>query len=177
LLVAGTCPVLSVAIILAEATMNFSIRQAELPDAAVVAEFNSRLAQESEGKKLDPAKLLPGVQALLQDAHKGVYFLALDDAARPLGQIMYTYEWSDWRNGWFWWLQSVFVVPQHRGCGVFRQLFDHVVSQARRQGNVIGLRLYVENNNTRAHEVYGRCGFEKAGYFVLERPLKESLSP
>ncbi len=151
--------------------MSLRIRKAGPQDAQIIADFNARLAQESEGKVLDQAKLLPGVQALLDDEHKGIYHLALDEDNRPIGQIMFTYEWSDWRNGWFWWVQSVYVVAEYRGRGVFRKLFEHLVELARSQGNVIGFRLYVEDNNTRAHEVYARCGFERAGYFVLERPL------
>jgi GNAT superfamily N-acetyltransferase len=85
---------------------------------------------------------------------------------------MYTYEWSDWRNGWFWWVQSVFVTAEYRGKGVFRELFNHLVQLAKAQGDVIGFRLYVEDNNTPAHEVYLRSGFERAGYFVLERPIQ-----
>lgn len=149
--------------------MSLQIRQAVVSDAEVIADFNSRLAMESEGKTLDQKTLLPGVQALLQDANKGIYYLACDEAGEAIGQIMHTYEWSDWRNGWFWWIQSVYVVAEHRGRGVFTTLFEHVREQARRQGNVIGIRLYVEDNNTRAHKVYERTGFESAGYFVLER--------
>jgi len=151
--------------------MTYTIRRASPADAEVVADFNARLAVESEGKTLDLALLLPGVHALLADEHKGVYHLALDAAGAPVGQVMHTFEWSDWRNGWFWWLQSVFVVADHRGKGVFRQLFEHVAATAKRRGDVIGLRLYVENNNNRAHDVYARCGFHPAGYFVMERSM------
>lgn len=149
--------------------MSYQIRKATPTDAEIVADFNSRLALESEGKTLDQSKLLPGVMALLQDEHKGVYHLACDTTGQPIGQVMYTYEWSDWRNGWFWWIQSVYVVAEHRGKGVFKQVFQHLWEKAKKQGNVIGFRLYVEENNSRAHEVYARSGFEKAGYFVLER--------
>ncbi len=149
--------------------MSYQIRKATNSDAEIVADFNSRLAFESEGKTLDQSKLLPGVKALLQDEYKGVYHLACDTNGQPIGQVMYTYEWSDWRNGWFWWIQSVYVVAEHRGKGVFKQVFQHLQENAKKQGNVIGFRLYVEENNTRAHEVYARSGFEKAGYFVLER--------
>lgn len=149
--------------------MTYQIRQATMDDAALIADFNARLAFESEGKTLDHSKLLPGVQALLLDEQKGIYHLALDDSGHPIGQIMYTFEWSDWRNGWFWWIQSVYVVVEHRGQGVFKQVFQHLKQCARNQGDVIGFRLYVEEANTRAHEVYARTGFEKAGYFVLEQ--------
>lgn len=151
--------------------MSYRIRRATVADAALVADFNNRLALESENKQLDMSKLLPGVATLLADEHKGVYHLALDERGEPIGQVMYTYEWSDWRNGWFWWIQSVYVTADHRGKGVFKQIFQHLEQQARAAGNVIGFRLYVEENNTRAHEVYARSGFEKAGYFVLEMLL------
>lgn len=152
--------------------MNFIIRRAALQDVEIVAEFNARLAKESEGKTLDRARLLPGVKALLADSHKGVYHLACATDGKPIGQIMYTYEWSDWRNGWFWWVQSVYVASEYRGKGVFRTLFNHLVQLAKAQGDVIGFRLYVENDNKPAHEVYQRSGFERAGYFVLERSIQ-----
>ncbi|HMO35979.1 MAG TPA: GNAT family N-acetyltransferase [Gemmatales bacterium] len=148
--------------------MTYQIRQATLGDAQIIAELNCRLASESEQKTLNPDKVLPGVCALLQDEHKGIYHLACDEQGQPVGQVMYTYEWSDWRNGWFWWIQSVYVVPEHRGRGVFRRIYQHLRQQASIQGNVIGFRLYVEENNTSAHEVYRRSGFTRPGYFVLE---------
>src|SRR5262245_36465553 len=124
--------------------MNFTIRRAAPQDAEIVAEFNARLAKESEGKTLNHSKLRQGVQALLTDPHKGVYHLACDSAGKGIGQIMYTYEWSDWRNGWFWWVQSVYVASEYRGQGVFSALFNHLVQLAKTQGDVIGFRLYVE---------------------------------
>jgi GNAT superfamily N-acetyltransferase len=148
--------------------MTYQIRRATLDDASIIADFNARFAIESEGKTLDQAKLLPGVRTLLQDEHKGVYHLACHDG-QPIGQVMYTYEWSDWRNGWFWWIQSVYVMAEHRSKGVFKHLFNHLQNHAKAQGNVVGFRLYVDEQNTRAHEVYARSGFEKAGYFVLEK--------
>lgn len=149
--------------------MSYQIRRAGVEDAEVVAEFNYRLAVESEGKTLDRAILLSGVKALLLDENKGVYHLACDAGGKPIGQVMYTYEWSDWRNGWHWWIQSVYVMAEHRGKGVFKQVFEHLRKCALEQGDVIGFRLYVEENNAVAHEVYLRSGFERAGYFVLMR--------
>src|SRR5262249_47546930 len=92
-----------------------TIRRATVADAPVVVEFNRLLAEESEGKTLDPTKLLPGVRAGLEDPARSLYFLA-EDGGQVLGQMAVTFEWSDWRNGWFWWVQSVYVVPAARRC-------------------------------------------------------------
>jgi GNAT superfamily N-acetyltransferase len=148
--------------------MSLSIRRAGPADAAVVAEFNRLLALESEGKTLDAAVLAAGVATGLADANKSVYFLAEEDGT-AVGQIMYTMEWSDWRNGWFWWIQSVYVRAEARRRGVFRALYEHVHQAARADGQVIGLRLYVERANHAAQETYRRMGMEAAGYLVFER--------
>ena len=148
--------------------MPISIRQAVAADAAVIVEFNRLLAEESEGKMLDVAVLAAGVAAGLADPRKSVYFLAEEDGL-ALGQIMFTTEWSDWRNGWFWWIQSVYVRPQARRRGVFRALFEHVRQTARADGQAIGLRLYVERDNRVAQETYRGMGMDEAGYLVFER--------
>ncbi len=148
--------------------MPLTIRQAVPADAAIVIEFNRLLAEESEGKSLDPAVLAPGVAAGLADPHKSVYFLAEEDGV-PIGQIMYTTEWSDWRNGWFWWIQSVYVRREARRRGVFRALFEHVAAAARAHPEVIGLRLYVERANHIAQQTYQQMGMTPAGYVVFER--------
>lgn len=148
--------------------MPLSIRKADPADVAVVGEFNRLLALESEHKTLDAAVLAAGVAAGLADANKSVYFLAEEDGA-AIGQIMYTREWSDWRNGWFWWIQSVYVKAEARRRGVFRALYEHVHQAARADGQVIGLRLYVEQANRIAQETYRRMGMDAAGYLVFER--------
>jgi GNAT superfamily N-acetyltransferase len=148
--------------------MPLSIRRGVPADAAIIVEFNRLLALESEGKTLDPAVLGRGVAAGLADPRKSVYFVAEEDGA-PVGQIMFTTEWSDWRNGWFWWVQSVYVRPEARRQGVFRALFEHVVQAARADGEVIGLRLYVEEDNYAARETYRRLGMESTTYGVFER--------
>lgn len=145
-----------------------TLRQAVPADAAVIAEFNRRLAFESEDKPLDMAKLLPGVRAVLGDAARGVYFVAELDG-EIVGQLLITTEWSDWRDGWFWWIQSVYVREDARRTGVFRLLYEHVAAQARARGDVIGLRLYVETENHRARQAYDRLGMSETGYLVLER--------
>ena len=148
--------------------MPLSIRQATAADAVIVVEFNRLLAQESEGKALDPAVLAAGVAAGLTDPRKSVYFIAEEDGL-PVGQIMYTTEWSDWRNGWFWWIQSVYIRHEARRRGVFRALFEQVLAAAREDAEVIGLRLYVERENQVAQETYRRLGMEAAGYMLFER--------
>ncbi|HZV08008.1 MAG TPA: GNAT family N-acetyltransferase [Gemmataceae bacterium] len=148
--------------------MTLSIRRAGPADVAVVTEFNRLLALESEGKTLDAAVLGAGVAAGLSDPGKSVYFIAEEDGA-PVGQMMYTTEWSDWRNGWFWWIQSVYVRPEARRRGVFRALFEHVHQSAKADGQVIGLRLYVERENHVAQKTYQNMGMESAGYLVFER--------
>ena len=148
--------------------MTIHVRDATGDDAALVCDFNARLARESEGKELDLALLRPGVAAVLADRHKGRYFIAEDDG-QVVGQLAITFEWSDWRNGWFWWVQSVYVVPEARRRGVFRALYRHVEQAARADPEVIGIRLYVERENTAAHGTYLKMGMAWAGYHVMEK--------
>src|SRR5207302_786408 len=114
-----------------EATMPLTVRRATPDDAPIIVEFNRRLAEESEGKTLDLNVLRAGVAAVLADPHKGPYFLAEADGV-PVGQMQVTYEFSDWRNGWFWWIQSVYVRPESRRQGVFKALYHHVAETAKR---------------------------------------------
>jgi ribosomal protein S18 acetylase RimI-like enzyme len=146
--------------------MPLSLRRAGPGDAAVIVEFNFRLALESEGKTLDRAVLAAGVAAGLADESKALYFLA-EEGGEALGQVMVTTEWSDWRNGWIWWVQSVYVRQGARRRGVFRALYEHVHAQA--GPGVVGLRLYVEQDNVAAQQTYQRLGMERTGYLVLER--------
>lgn len=143
--------------------MTLTIRRATGDDADTIAEFNRRLAWETEGKRLDADVLARGVQAVLHDAHKGFYTIAERDG-EPIGQTLITFEWSDWRNGWYWWIQSVYVSESARRGGVFRAIVEHIRSQALADASVIGLRLYVEPGNTRAQAVYRNLGLEPEGY-------------
>ena len=149
--------------------MPLTIRRATPADLPTVVEFNRRLAEESEGKSLDVALLTAGVAAALADPErKGPYFLACEGGA-PVGQMQVTYEFSDWRNGWFWWIQGVYVRPEARRGGVFRALYEHVAAAARGDPQVVGLRLYVERDNQRAHQTYLKLGLGWTGYQVMER--------
>ncbi len=148
--------------------MPIQVRPATSADLDVICEFNALLALESEGKALDSARLRPGVEAMLADANKGLYFLA-EEAGAVVGQLGVTTEWSDWRNGWFWWIQSVYVRQAARRRGVFRSLFQYVQEAAQRDPQVIGIRLYVDNDNHAAHGTYRSLGLEWTGYHVMER--------
>jgi len=145
------------------------VREATSEDAEAIVEFNRRMAAETEGVSLPLDTLRRGVAAALSDRAKARYFLACD-GTRPVGQVMVTLEWSDWRNGFFWWLQSVYVLPEYRGKGVFRRLYEHVCELARQSGDVVGIRLYVEQHNKVAQAVYQRLGMRYANYLVYESP-------
>jgi GNAT superfamily N-acetyltransferase len=147
--------------------MPIHVRAATIADADLVCEFNSKLALESEGKTLDAGLLKPGVRKALADGNKGRYFLA-EYGGQIVGQLGVTYEWSDWRNGWFWWIQSVYVRPEARRRGVFRALFQHVQQEAQDDPEVIGIRLYVERENHAAHGTYQAMGLEWTTYQVME---------
>ena len=153
--------------------MSFSVRRATLADAAIIAEFNRRLAVETEDVELDPATLAKGVAAILGDTNKGRYFVAERDG-EVIGQMMITYEWSDWRNGWIWWLQSVYVRADCRRLGIFRSLFGHIVDEARREGDVVMIRLYVEDENVAAQATYRQLGFEVMHFKLMARTLATS---
>ncbi len=138
-----------------------------MSDAPFIADGNLRLALETERRQLDPATVESGVKALLSDPAKGNYFVAEADG-QVVGQLLITREWSDWRNGDFWWLQSVYVLEPFRGGGVFRALFEHVNTLARLRKDVCGLRLYVEANNARAQAAYRRLGLNRTDYAMFE---------
>jgi GNAT superfamily N-acetyltransferase len=148
------------------------VRDATLADLDFIVGSNARIAEETEGRVLDRAHLVPGVRALLADRGKGRYFIA-EDAGQPLGQLMYTTEWSDWRNGDFWWIQSVYVQREARRRGVFTLLYRHLERLARSSPQVCGIRLYVEAHNAAARATYLRLGLHDSGYQVLEVDFRE----
>ena len=147
--------------------MNLSVREARRGDAKVIARYNAAMAEETEGKALDPGCVGPGVAALFANPSLGRYWVAEADG-QVIGQVMVTYEWSDWRNGMIWWIQSVYVRPESRRKGVFSGLYRHVESLAAAAPGVIGLRLYVESNNVRAQQTYKALGMVEPGYLVME---------
>ena len=152
----------------------FTIRPGAISDAPVIAAFNAVMAREIEAVELDPDRLLAGVRAVFDDPAKGFYLVAEQDS-EVIGQLMITYEWSDWRNGVFWWVQSVYVAPAVRGRGAYRQLYGELLRRAQQQGDVCGVRLYVEHNNDAAKLAYAKLGMSATVYemweedFVLRR--------
>jgi GNAT superfamily N-acetyltransferase len=145
------------------------VRDARSGDLDVIVGFNERLASESEGKVLDRAVLERGVRAALADPDRLRYWVAERvGTGEVVGQAAVTREWSDWRNGWLWWFQSVYVQPDARRQGVFRALFARIRTTAREAGDVVGLRLYVEDANRPAQATYGSVGMTPGGYHVYE---------
>ena len=149
--------------------MDLNIRVAAASDADAMVAFNQAMALETEGKKLSAEVLKPGVEAVFADPQKGFYVVA-ESAGRVVGGLMVTFEWSDWRDAWFWWIQSVYVLPEARGTGIYRKLYEFV--KARASGvNVCGFRLYVESDNTRAQSVYERLGMSRSHYLMYEEDV------
>ena len=150
--------------------MTLTVRPAGVEDADTIAAFNRAMAGETEGLSLDPARVSAGVRAVFADPAKGFYLIA-EEGGNPVGQLLVTPEWTDWRNGAFWWVQSVYVVPEARRKGVFRALLKAVESRAAEHAEVRGLRLYVHRHNQAAHRAYRRLGWRRADYDLYERDL------
>ena len=142
------------------------IRLATPADAQVLVEFNAAMALETERKELLPEVIGAGVRSLLANPAAGFYVVA--EQERPVGSLMITKEWSDWRNGTFWWIQSVYVRPQFRRQGVYKRLYRHVQELAAHDSAVCGFRLYVERENSRAQATYDALGMKQTRYLVFE---------
>jgi ribosomal protein S18 acetylase RimI-like enzyme len=144
------------------------IRLARRRDAPALVAFNSAMALETEAKLLFPNVIGAGVRALLARPASGFYVVAQCNA-QVIGALLITKEWSDWRNGDFWWVQSVYVLPEHRGRGVYRRLYRHVQRLAARRRSVVGFRLYVDHDNARARRVYRSLGMKQTRYAIFEQ--------
>jgi ribosomal protein S18 acetylase RimI-like enzyme len=124
------------------------------------------MAMESEGCVLDKEKVTKGVTAAMLDDSKGIYWVAKFEG-RTIGSLMITREWSDWNNEWYWWIQSVYVMPEYRGQGIFRAMYTKVIEMAKEQ-NINQVRLYVDRHNTNAQKVYQKLGMEECHYLMYE---------
>ncbi len=147
-----------------------NIRLAGREDVFHFVEFNQAMALETEGKTLDRSTVEAAVEAVIDDPNKGFYVVAEEDG-QIVGGLLITYEWSDWRGRWWWWIQSVFIRPEARGKRVYSQLNDFVKQLAREAGNVYGIRLYVETDNVHAQLVYEKVGMEQSHYLMYEETL------
>jgi ribosomal protein S18 acetylase RimI-like enzyme len=146
---------------------DVQIRPATIADLPILVEFQQRLAFESENITLDVSVLRKGMEALFSDTAKGAYYVA-DLEGQPVGCHMITYEWSDWRNGVVYWLQSVYVKEQFRQLGVFKKMFEVLKTRIQQDDSVKGLRLYVDKTNLRAQKVYAAMGMNGDHYSVFE---------
>ena len=156
--------------------MIMTVRLANPADTAVIVDFNRAMARETEDRELPFDTITAGVAAILARPELGFYLVA-EESGVVTGCLMITYEWSDWRNGLFWWVQSVYVHPNHRGRGVYRALYAEAKRRARAQGGVCGFRLYVEENNTAAQETYRRQGMTPTHYRMFEELLLDTSAP
>lgn len=143
------------------------IRLASRADADALVEFNQAMALETEGKVLTKEVLSPGVSAVFEDVNKGFYVVAEMDGS-VVGGLLITFEWSDWRNKWFWWIQSVFIRPEYRGQSIYSRMYDFVKTLADNRGDVCGFRLYVEHDNIKAQRVYEKLGMKRSHYLAYE---------
>ena len=151
--------------------MKIHVVQADPKHADIIAKFNQAMAIETEGKALPWDKIHPGIQAILQDSSLGFYLVAIDQED-VVGCLAITYEWSDWRNGLFWWIQSVFVAPSHRAKGVSSAMYSHVKHLATEEPGICGIRLYVEKENLTAQHTYKKLGMIETHYRIMEEEFK-----
>jgi ribosomal protein S18 acetylase RimI-like enzyme len=144
-----------------------TIHKAKPEHIEFLLDFQQRLAMESENVQLSTETLRAGMSAMFKDPAKGQYYVAID-GDQVIGCHMITHEWSDWRNGMVWWLQSVYVKESHRKSGVFKKMYDNIISLINEDPGLIGLRLYVDKSNTRAMKVYEAMGMDGSHYTVYE---------
>jgi ribosomal protein S18 acetylase RimI-like enzyme len=147
--------------------MTTDVRRATNTDIDTIARFNAAMALETENKMLDEEVLWAGVERFVSDESLGFYLVA-ERGDSVIGCLGITYEWSDWRNGLFWWIQSVYIDPTARRQGVFRQLYERTVDLAHHSEGVCGIRLYVERENTRAQATYQSLGMIETNYRIFE---------
>lgn len=146
---------------------DLAVRAARPDDAPAILEFQLRMARETEDLELDHETVRGGVEAVFADPGKGAYWVA-EREGRVVGCLLTTFEWSDWRNGVVLWIQSVYVVPEERGRGVYRALYEHLKGRVEADPGLKGIRLYVDRRNTDAQRVYERLGMTREHYDTFE---------
>ena len=146
------------------------IRDGKISDVKTIVRFQKDMARETENRALSDDYINPGVMSVFNEAEKGFYLVA-ESNGEVVGSLLVTYEWSDWRNGWCWWVQSVYVEKEWRRKGVYRHLNDEVTQRWQKTRGVCGIRLYVERNNTTAQNVYKNLGMKETDYLLYEVEL------
>lgn len=147
-----------------------NIRFAKVEDADAIAGFQVAMALETEDRVLDAEVVAGAVRDVFADGMKGFYVVA-EDAGEVVGSLMISYEWSDWRRGWWWWIQSVYIKPKARGRHIYSLMYEFVKQKAQDAGNVKGIRLYVETENEHAQRVYEKLGMSRSSYFMYDAEL------
>ena len=150
--------------------IKITIREATREDTESIVRFQEGMALETEGKVLDEALLRDGITAIFDSTQKGFYIVA-EVGSVVVGSLLITYEWSDWRNATFWWIQSVFVDANWRRKGVYRSMYEYVVNVAKSRKDICGIRLYVERTNTIAQETYKDLGMTHSHYDLYETDI------
>jgi ribosomal protein S18 acetylase RimI-like enzyme len=151
---------------------TIAVRNAREQDIPALTDFNLAMARETENKILSFAKVKAGMRAVIRYPDHGFYLVA-DLNGRVAGSLLVTREWSDWRNGVFWWIQSVYVPPEFRNLGIYRALYDAVKARAKSTPEVCGFRLYVAKSNRAAMAVYSKLGMTETEYRIYEESLWE----
>lgn len=149
--------------------MKAIITKGQIEDIEAIAGFQVEMAMESEGTLLDIDTVMKGVTAAMNDENKGSYYVARVDG-KAVGSLMLTREWSDWNNGWYWWIQSVYVAPDFRRQGIYKSMYQAVCEDAKQQ-NVAQVRLYVDKTNIRGQKVYASLGMQESHYLIYETTL------
>jgi ribosomal protein S18 acetylase RimI-like enzyme len=143
------------------------IRSARPEDAPLIVDFQLRMARETEDLELDLATVTAGVEAVFADPRKAAYYVA-ERGGQVIGGLMTTFEWSDWRNGVILWIQSVYVIAEERGRGIYRALYEHLKRRVEEDPGLKGIRLYVDKRNAAAQAVYERLGMSREHYDTFE---------
>ena len=146
---------------------DISIREGTISDATLISNFQQHMALETESKNLDKYTVLKGVEKVLASSDRGFYIIA-EVASKVIGSLMVTFEWSDWRNGWFFWIQSVFVEQSYRRQGIYRLMHNEVINRCKESKDCCGIRLYVERDNINAQKVYKNLGMHETDYYLFE---------
>ena len=151
--------------------LDYTIARGKVDDIESIVQFQAKMAMESEGTTLDQVKVTKGVTAAMNDESKGIYWIAKVNG-EAIGSLMVTREWSDWNNEWYWWIQSVYVLPEYRKHGVYKAMYS-TLKEVARENKVSQIRLYVDKTNHPAQQVYQRLGMHESHYLMYEENLDD----